>query len=90
MESADVGSWSRRSLTTTAPSRWPHTTDHGGISFFFTLSKLFSIAAGCDILQNKAQCIELHHIHDSNTNCCSVSFGHANARRQGGVGQGDD
>ncbi|MPC84143.1 hypothetical protein E2C01_078870 [Portunus trituberculatus] len=45
---------------------------------------------GCDILQNKAQCIELHHTHDGNTECRSVCFGRIKAGWQGGVGEGDD
>ncbi len=39
---------------------------------FLSVSKLFSIAAWCDILQNKSQCMELHPTHDSNTECRSV------------------
>ncbi|MPC30352.1 hypothetical protein E2C01_023614 [Portunus trituberculatus] len=56
-----------------------------GVQLLNEYLSFFSIAAGCDTLQNKAQCIELHHIHDSNTKCCSVFLGHAKARQQGGV-----
>lgn len=35
---------------------------------------MLSSVAGYDSLQSKAQCIELHHTHDSNTECHSVFF----------------
>ncbi|MPC30787.1 hypothetical protein E2C01_024057 [Portunus trituberculatus] len=54
---------------------------HRALEDIKEIFKLFSITVGCDILQDKAQCIELHHTHDSNTECRSVFLV---ASRQGG------